>query len=67
MLGRVGVHSLALQTAITWLLLVGFPAASWYLLERPILRWKESLIRLRPETEAIVRSVRFGQNQPSRQ
>jgi len=57
-LSRAGWHSIALEIALTWLLVVGLPATSWYLLEQPILRWKESLIPLRPETEAIVRAVR---------
>lgn len=58
LLARIGIRSEAVQTASTWFLIVGLPAASWYFLERPILRWKESLIASRPEPDAILQTTR---------
>ena len=56
-LDRIGIHSLVFQSIITWLLIVGLPAASWYLLESPILRWKEKFVRLSPENKVVLEAA----------
>jgi peptidoglycan/LPS O-acetylase OafA/YrhL len=53
-LPRFGVHSSSVQNTAIWLLIVLLPGASWYLLEQPILRWKESLLHSPSEANAVV-------------